>query len=168
MWSAGFAPGSTMPRPAREVDALEARLDRGQPGTAEMGRADASSTPLPDYVFGPVRSALPVLWAAVGVLLLIACGNVSGLMLTRVSRRRHEHAIRLALGATRGAIARLWLAEILVVACAGGALGLVFAHWLSVAIVALAPDDMPRIGEVVDRRHGGVLHVRRRRRPSRS
>ena len=66
-------------------------------------------TPLPDYVFGPVRSALPVLWAAVGVLLLIACGNVSGLMLTRVSRRRHEHAIRLALGATRGAIARLWL-----------------------------------------------------------
>ena len=48
----------------------------------------------------------------------------------------------------RGAIARLWLAEILVVACAGGALGLLFAHWLSVAIVALAPDDMPRLNDV--------------------
>ena len=69
-------------------------------------------------------------------------------MLTRVARRRHEHAIRLALGATRGAIARLWLAEILVVACAGGALGLLFAHWLSVAIVALAPDDLPRLNDV--------------------
>jgi len=82
------------------------------------------------------------------MLLLIACGNVSGLMLTRVSRRRHEHAIRLALGATRGAIARLWLGEILVVACAGGALGLVFAHWLAAAIVSLASDDMPRITDV--------------------
>jgi ABC-type antimicrobial peptide transport system permease subunit len=105
-------------------------------------------TPLPYHVFGPVRAALPVLWTAVGVLLLIACGNVSGLMLTRVSRRRHEHAIRLALGATRGAIARLWLSEIFVIACAGGALGLLFAHGLTLAIVSLAPDDMPRITEI--------------------
>jgi predicted permease len=132
---------------AAELDALEARLDREHPGRLKWG-VRAVVTSLPDYVFGPVRAALPVLWAAVGVLLLIACGNVSGLMLTRVSRRRPEHAIRLALGATRGAIARLWLAEILVVACAGGALGLLFAHWLSVAIVALAPDDMPRLNDV--------------------
>jgi predicted permease len=130
-----------------ELDALEARLNRDRPGRLKWGER-AVVTALPDYVFGPVRSALPVLWAAVGVLLLIACGNVSGLMLTRVARRRHEHAIRLALGATRGAIARLWLAEILVVACAGGALGLLFAHWLSVAIVALAPDDLPRLNDV--------------------
>ena len=130
-----------------ELDALEARLDRDNPGRLKWG-ARTVVKPLPDFVFGPVRSALPVLWAAVGVLLLIACGNVSGLMLTRVSRRRHEHAIRLALGATGGAIARLWLGEILVIACAGGALGLVFAHWLSGAIVALAPDDMPRIKDV--------------------
>jgi putative ABC transport system permease protein len=130
-----------------EVDALEARLDRDHPGRLKWGDR-AVVTALPDYVFGPVRSALPILWAAVGVLLLIACGNVSGLMLTRVSRRRHEHAIRLALGATRSAIARLWLAEVFVVACAGGAFGLVFAYWLSSAIVALAPDDMPRIAEV--------------------
>jgi putative ABC transport system permease protein len=82
------------------------------------------------------------------VLLLIACANVSGLMLTRVSRRRHEHGIRLALGATRGAIGRLWIAEILVVATAGGALGLGVAHWIARAIVALAPDDLPRIADV--------------------
>ena len=102
-------------------------------------------TPLPGR---SGRSRLAVMWASVGVLLLFACGNVSGLMLTRVSRRRHEHAIRLALGATRGAIARLWLAEILLVACAGGALGLVFARGLTLGIVSLAPDDLPRIHDV--------------------
>ena len=140
-------PGLDMDGARIELDAIEARLDREHPGRMKWGDRTVV-TPLPDFVFGPVRSALPVLWAAVGVLLLIACGNVSGLMLTRVSRRRHEHAIRLALGATRGAIARLWLAEILLVACAGGALGLLFARGLTLGIVSLAPDDLPRVHDV--------------------
>ena len=83
-----------------EVDATEARLDQANPGRLKWG-SRAVVTPFVDHVFGPVRPALRVLWAAVGVLLLIACANVSGLMLTRVSRRRHEHSIRLALGASR-------------------------------------------------------------------
>jgi putative ABC transport system permease protein len=139
--------GLDMNSARRELDALEARLDRDKPGRLKWGER-AAVTSLSDHVFGPVRAAMPVLWGAVGVLLLIACSNVSGLMLTRVSRRRHEHAIRLALGASRGAIARLWLAEIVIVSSAGGLLGLAFAHWLTAAIVSLAPDDMPRIGEV--------------------
>ena len=105
-------------------------------------------TPFVDYVFGPVRPALRVLWVAVAVLLLIACANVSGLLLTRVARKRHEQSIRLALGATRGAIARLWLTETLVVAGAGGLLGFAVAYWLARGIVALAPDDLPRVGEI--------------------
>src|SRR4029079_18958210 len=130
-----------------EVDSLEARLDRDNPGRMKWG-ARTVVTPMLDYVFGPVRGALQMLWIAVGVLLLIACSNVSGLMLTRVARRRHEDAIRLALGAGRGAVARLWLTEIGLISIAGGAIGLLCAAALVNAIVALAPDDLPRLAEI--------------------
>jgi predicted permease len=130
-----------------EVDATEAGLDRDNPGRVKWGTSTVV-TPFLDYVFGQVRPALRIMWAAVGVLLLIACANVSGLMLTRVSRRRHQDGIRLALGATRPAIARLWMAEVLIVALAGGAAGLAVAGWIARAVVALAPDDMPRLGDV--------------------
>jgi len=136
-----------------EIDGIEARLDRDNPGRLKWG-ARAIVTPMPDYVFGPLRGALRLLWIAVGVLLLIACANVSGLTLTRVARRRHEDAIRLALGAGRTAVARLWLTEISMISIAGGALGLLCARVLTRVIVALAPDDLPRIGDIaVD---GGV------------
>jgi putative ABC transport system permease protein len=129
------------------VDATEARLDLAKPGRLKWGTT-AVVTPFVDYVFGPVRPALRVLWSAVMVLLLIACANVSGLMLTRVATRRQEHSIRLALGATRLAVARAWIAEVLLVALAGGALGLTMAHWMAKAIVALAPDDLPRVADI--------------------
>ena len=146
-------PGLAMSAVRAEIDGVEARLDRDQPGRLKWGEGTAV-TPMLDYVFGPVRGALRLLWIAVVVLLLIACANVSGLMLTHVSRRRHEDAIRLALGADRAAVARLWLTEIGIVAIAGGALGLVAATGLVRAIVSLAPADLPRVGEVsVD---GGV------------
>lgn len=140
-------PGLAMSAVNQEIDGIEARLDRDVPGRLKWG-ARTASAPLLDHIFGPVRGALRMLWIAVGVLLLIACANVSGLMLTRVSRRRHEDAIRLALGAGRAAVARLWLAEIAIVAVAGGVLGLLSAQALVKAIVALAPDDVPRIGDV--------------------
>jgi len=140
-------PGLAMRAVGAEIDGVEARLDRDNPGRYKWGD-HAVVTPVLDHVFGPVRGALQLLWIAVGVLLLIACGNVSGLMLTRVSRRRHEDAIRLALGAGRGDVARLWLVEILLISIAGGAVGLLCAQALVRAIVALAPDDLPRIGDV--------------------
>jgi predicted permease len=130
-----------------DVDATEARLDAARPGRLKWGTT-AVVTPFVDYVFGPVRPALRVLWVAVMVLLLIACANVSALLLTRVSRRRQEHSIRLALGATRFAIARAWIAEVLLVAIAGGGLGVAMAHWMAKTIVALAPDDLPRVAEI--------------------
>jgi putative ABC transport system permease protein len=140
-------PGLAMRAVRPEIDGVEARLDRENPGRLKWG-AGAVVTPMLDYVFGPVRGGLQLLWVAVGVLLLIACGNVSGLMLTRVSRRRHEDAIRLALGAGRAAVARLWLTEIAAIAVAGGVAGLLCAQILVRAIVALAPDDLPRVGDI--------------------
>ena len=130
-----------------EVDVVEARLDAADAGRLKWG-ARTVATPFVDHVFGPVRPALRALWAAVAVLLLIACANVSGLMLTRISRRRHEDGIRLALGATRAAIARLWMSEVVLVALAGGILGLAVAQWITRAIVALAPDDLPRVADI--------------------
>ena len=130
-----------------EVNATEARLDAANPGRLKWGTT-AVATPFVDYVFGPVRPALRVLWAAVAVLLLIACANISGLMLTRVARREQEHSIRLALGANRLALARSWVAEMLIVASVGGILGIGLAHWLARTIAALAPDDLPGITEI--------------------
>jgi putative ABC transport system permease protein len=104
--------------------------------------------PFLDYLMGPVRETLWLLFAAVGVLLLIGCANVSGLMLTRVTLRRREHAIRLALGATRAALGRHWAVETLLLSVAGGCLGLVASGWIAHAVVALAPEDVPRLSEV--------------------
>jgi putative ABC transport system permease protein len=109
---------------------------------------DVVVTPLLDYLIGPVRHALWALFAAVGVLLLIGCANVSGLMLTRVSVRRREHAIRLALGATRSRLGRQWVLETLILSLTGGCLGLVASRWMVQGIVALAPEDVPKVANI--------------------
>ena len=109
---------------------------------------DIAVTPFLDYQIGPARQAIWVLFGAVGVLLLIACANVSGLMLTRVSLRAHDDAIRAAIGGSRLAIARLWAAETICLTIAGGALGLLTCQWLIGMIVSLAPEGIPRLDEV--------------------
>ena len=91
--------GVTAEQAREELDGLARRL---QSEAAPRFGASVAVTPFLDFLLGPVRPALRVLFAAVGVLLLIACANVSGLLLTRVALRRREDAVRLALGATRG------------------------------------------------------------------
>jgi putative ABC transport system permease protein len=100
-----------------------------------------------DFLLGPVRQGLWALLAAVGVLLLIGCANLSGLLLTRVSSRRREHAVLVALGATRAALARRWIVETLMLSVAGGIVGLLAFHPMAEAIVALAP-DIPRLADL--------------------
>ena len=106
------------------------------------------AVPLITYLMGPVRRALWLLLGAVAVLLCIGCANVSGLMLTRVSARRRDHAIRVALGATSGRLARLWMWETLLLTVTGGVLGLTASAWLVRTIGALAPDDVPRLATI--------------------
>jgi len=123
--------------------------------TARLARAgDASPgphvaiVPFVDYSVGPVRQVLWALFGAVGVLLLISCANVSGLMLARTSAQRRDYAIRLALGATTGDLARAWSIETLLLALAGGGLGLIAAKWIVQALVALAPSNVPGLGDI--------------------
>jgi predicted permease len=102
-----------------------------------------------DWLIGPrARQATLVLTAAVVLMLLLACANVSNLMIVQVTTRLQEFGTRAALGASRGRIVRQLLTESMLLSLAGAAVGLVLAVWATSAIRAFAPDALPRLGGI--------------------
>ncbi len=141
-------PGVSLAQAQSEMDTIAARLRQAYPENNGRYGVGVNLVSLQEQITGEVRSALLLLLAAVGCLLLIACANVANLMLARATDRRREFAVRLALGASRWQLIRSVLAESILLALVGGALGVGGAYLGVRAFVAFDPVKLPRIQEI--------------------
>ena len=125
-------PGVTMAQARQDAAAVAPSMcwNNKRPETCGSYRDAVVPVPLKDYVSGRLRRSLVVLWCAVGMILLIACVNLSNLLLARATARQKEFAMRTALGASRGRVVGQLLTESLVLSCAGAVLGLGLANLL--------------------------------------
>jgi putative ABC transport system permease protein len=150
---ARLRPGVSAATAETHLNGLLARLDETFPGQGAaplLARAGFAARvhPLRDDVVGKAGTTLWILLAAVGFILLIACSNVSGLLVVRGEGRQREMAIRTALGALRRNLVGGTLAEGLLLGSAACVLGLLLAFWGTHLLVRFAPESVPRLGEV--------------------
>jgi putative ABC transport system permease protein len=139
-------PDVSIAQTTQEVRSIAERLAKQFPtANAEQTMRPA---PLLDELVGEARAPMLLLFAAAAVVLLIACANVASLLLARGAGRRRELAVRTALGAGRGRIVRQLLTESVVLAVVGGVLGVLLSIWLVDVLVSLAPQSIPRLGDV--------------------
>jgi putative ABC transport system permease protein len=143
---ARLRPDVSIERARAELTAAEAAIDAQIGG--ESWHIVPAITPLQQKLTGDVRQSLIVLMSAVGAVLLVLCVNLANLSLSRAAGRAREAAIRTALGANRWQLARHSLAETGVLAALGGGLGVVIAFWGLQWLLAAAPIDLPRLGDV--------------------
>jgi len=141
---ARLRPGVTLDQARAEMSAM----------ARSMGEARGRSTegilvrPLREQIVGDVRRNLVILLGAVGLLLLMACGNLANLLLARATERERELAVRTALGAGRRRLVRQVFTEILLLGLVGGSLGLLLARWGTKGLLALVPTTLPRQSEI--------------------
>jgi putative ABC transport system permease protein len=136
-------PDATRAQAEQQLEAVAVRLRREFPRHASDLRY--TTTPFRDRFVGDYDTRLFVLLAAVGVVLLIACGNVANLLLARGAARAREIAVRSALGAGQWRIVRQLLTESVVLALAAALAGLLIARWFIAAVVAWSPQGVPRL-----------------------
>jgi predicted permease len=137
--------GVTLERARANMSNVQANLGK------QYAKTDAEIRPLIDPLkeatVGGTKKSLWILFGSVSLLLLIACTNIAALLLSRATGRRHEISVRFSLGASRTAVAAQLLTEVLILALAGAALGLLLATSASGVFRALAK-DLPRIDEI--------------------
>ena len=146
---ARLAPGATVETAGVEVDAVTARVHGDHPEAYDEGSGYAVRvTPLKTQLTVRARPTLLILLGTAALVLIIACANLANLTLTRVLRRDHEMAIRVSLGGSRGTLRRQLLAESLVLASIGAALGIVLASVSLDLIVSFAERFTSRASEI--------------------
>jgi putative ABC transport system permease protein len=141
-----LAPGATLAAARAETRAIAGRLAAEYP--RECAGVGATLMPLAAALAGEARPSLLLLLGAVSFLVLIACGNLAGLLVARGAARQHELSVCAALGAGRGRLARQVLSEALLLVTAGGAAGLGLALGVLRLLPALLPRDLPRAEDV--------------------
>lgn len=138
--------GMSMETARNEISSIAKRIKQQYPGPYQS--ADAIVLPLSAHLVGNARLPLLALFGAVGLLLLIVCVNVTNLLLVRINSRSRELAVRTALGAGRARLFRHLFMESLVLATAGGTLGLLIAFWSMDLLRMLLPASVPRGADV--------------------
>jgi len=137
-------PGVTLRQAQLELAQIGRGLRERYPQVNDDRSLEVS--PLQEELVGDYRTRLFILLGAVTFVLLIACANIANLLLARASARARETAIRAAIGAGRGHLLRHALTESLLLAAAGGLLGVLAAYWGVAGLVAVGPTDIPRLG----------------------
>jgi predicted permease len=138
--------GVTLAQAQTDMAAIDRRLAERYP--AEEKERKRQLVSLHEWLVGDVRSALLVLFGAVGLVLLIACANFASLLMVRALAERQELVIRAALGAGRGRLIRKALTESVLLSVLGGAAGLLFAQWGTSMLLALKPEKLARLSGI--------------------
>ncbi|HEY6358511.1 MAG TPA: ABC transporter permease, partial [Vicinamibacterales bacterium] len=148
-WAIGrLRDGVTVAQAAADLSGIAKDIVRRSSEQGDYLMTDATAVPLQSSVTGRVGSTLYILLGAVFFLLLVACANVTNLLLAQAAARQRELAIRHALGARRGRLVRQFVAEALVLLTASCVAGLFIASLGISALLSLAPADLPRLEDV--------------------